>query len=76
MQIESIIPKTYEQWRHCIEVICKQAFSSDYVRERLDEMGKPQHFKTRQFAELYGDAHRQQVISWFEQAAKEMASAR
>jgi len=39
-------------------------------------MGKPQHFKTRQFAELYGDAHRQQVISWFEQAAKEMASAR
>lgn len=72
MKSPSFIPDSYLAWRHCIEIICKQPISGAYVQERIDELESINHYKTRQFVEFYGDAHRQKVIDWFKQAGREL----
>jgi hypothetical protein len=72
MQVQSIIPQTYAQWRQCIEVACKQALTRRYMLERLEELAQPHNFKTQQFIQHYGAAHHRQVIMWFEQAFSEL----
>lgn len=64
-----VIPQTYAQWRHCITVECGVALTPAYVAERLAVWRNPAHEETRRFAPLYGSAHLQAVIRWFEQAS-------
>jgi len=72
MDNESVIPATYEQWRHCIEVRCNIRLTPSYIRERLAELQDGTHVKTRDFARHYGDEQLQQTIAWFERAANEL----
>jgi len=65
----SLVPDSWEQWRHCIEVDCRLALTPAFVAERRAELGDPSHFRTRQFIALYGDAHRLNVLAWFQRAA-------
>jgi hypothetical protein len=64
-----MIPDSYEQWRHCIEVDCAIGLTPLFIAERLRELRDPAHERTRQFARLYGVDHLQRVVAWFERAA-------
>ena len=74
MTSNNIIPATYEQWRHCIEVRCKVPLTANYISERLTELEDGANPKTKNFAELYGADYLQQVIVWFRQASEAPAS--
>lgn len=63
-----VIPQTYAQWRHCIEVECGMALTPAYIDERLAVWCTPSHDEARRFAQLYGEEHRLHVQQWFEQA--------
>jgi len=71
---EEVIPTSYHQWRHCIEVRCKIALTPDFVQRRLTELQDDQHATTKHFAKLYGVDHLKRTISWFHRASDEMAS--
>ncbi len=73
---DDIIPLSYEQWRHCIEVRCKIRLTPMFIRERLAELQDDKHEKTRDFAKLYGADHLQRTIAWFCRAADEMSEDR
>lgn len=66
-----MIPETYEQWRHCIEVDCGIPLTRSFIDERLQELATPSDFRTQQFIRLYGGAHRDRVLGWFRQAASQ-----
>jgi hypothetical protein len=66
-----VIPSDYASWRYCIEVKCGLALTQDYLRERIAVLSDTGHEETQRFARLYGNAHREQVLAWFRQAAAE-----
>lgn len=66
-----MIPRTYEQWRHCIAVECGIALTPQYVEQRLDVWRNEQSEETRRFRRLYGDPHWLAVREWFERASHE-----
>jgi len=63
-----MIPRTYEQWRHCITVDCGIPLTRKFVEDRLLALQAPAKEEARRFAQLYGESHLQQVRAWFEQA--------
>lgn len=66
----TMIPRTYDEWRHCIEVDCGLQLTPAFIAERIAELANTEHERTRQYVRLYGEAHRQRVIEWFEQARR------
>lgn len=66
------IPQTYEEWRHCITVICQQPFSKPYIEERIKALNSPTDHMTKKFVQLYGEAQRLKTIEWFERAKLEL----
>jgi hypothetical protein len=63
-----MIPKTFEEWRHCIEIDCGLKLTPEFIAERIAELSDVNHERTRQYVRLYGEAHRQRVLEWFERA--------
>lgn len=68
-------PQTYERWRHCITVDCGIAMTPQFIAERLGVWRNAQLEETLRFRRLYGDAHWQSVIAWFERAERELGVA-
>ena len=68
-------PRSYRDWRHCIEVQCGIPLTLDFVKERLSSLRDDRAYQTKRFEEVWGDAHRYQVIAWFEQAERELEKA-
>ena len=68
-----VIPQTYVQWLHCIEVECGIPLTRAFVEERLAVWRNPRHEEFQRFGQLYGDEHRQRVQHWFEQARNALA---
>ncbi len=66
------IPQTYEQWRHCITVECGIPLTRAFVEERLAAWSNPSAEEARRFEQLYGAAHRQRVLHWFERSLGEL----
>jgi len=66
-----VIPQTYDQWRHCITVECGLDLTADYIAQRLAVWRNVRLEETQRFRRLYGDAHWQSVLGWFERAQKE-----
>ncbi|MEM1068924.1 MAG: hypothetical protein AAGG48_23025 [Planctomycetota bacterium] len=71
MNAQDVIPTSYEQWRHCIEVKCKIRLTSSYVSERLKELQNRNNARTKEFARVYGAEHLERTISWFRRASEE-----
>lgn len=69
---DSIIPNSYEAWKHCITVKCKIPLTEQYINERLQELENTSDYHTQQFVNSYGDQHRQRVIRWFQQAKSDL----
>ncbi|MBX2847095.1 MAG: hypothetical protein KTR16_02150 [Acidiferrobacterales bacterium] len=61
----SIIPNTYEEWRHCIVVECGLELNKRFIEKRISALeDKSQHY-TEQFIRRYGEQHYSQVLGWF-----------
>ncbi|MCC5793274.1 MAG: hypothetical protein JJT85_00885 [Chromatiales bacterium] len=71
-----MIPATFSEWKHCIEVECRLDLTKDYVASRLAILRQAESEETRRFRKLYGDAHWHKVVSWFEQAQQTAGSRR
>ncbi|MCC5809493.1 MAG: hypothetical protein JJU06_03885 [Ectothiorhodospiraceae bacterium] len=67
------IPDSYEAWKHCIKVECRQPLTADYVRERLSVWRDNSREETRRFRKRYGEEHLRKVITWFERAEAELS---
>ena len=50
----AVIPQTYAQWRHCIEVDCQIALTLEFVASRLQALRNAQGQEARRFPQLYG----------------------
>ncbi|MCC5888195.1 MAG: hypothetical protein JJT88_17310 [Gammaproteobacteria bacterium] len=64
---------SYDDWRQCIAVDCGIPLTKAFVRRRLEELANPRLHTTSRFIEVWGEAHRQRVIEWFERAERELA---
>lgn len=62
------IPQNYQEWHHCITVICQQELTQPYIEMRIKKLNTPNDHMTQQFVKLYGDSQRLKTLEWFEQA--------
>jgi len=67
-----MIPQTYEEWRHCITVICDQPLTSEYIEQRIKALNTPSDHMTAKFVQLYGEPQRLRTLEWFERARNEL----
>ena len=67
--------KSYEDWKHCITVLCRIPLTLPYIEERLAAMRDTSDYRTQKFVQTWGEQHRLCVIGWFEQAQEEQAGA-
>jgi len=63
---------SYEDWRHCITVLCGIPLTADYIEKRLSELNDPRDYNTQKYKTTWGDAQHAQVIQWFERAQSEL----
>ena len=63
-----IIPQNYEEWRHCITVICQQELTLSYIDMRIERLNSLNDHMTQQFVQIYGEPQRIRSLEWFEQA--------
>ncbi len=68
MPAEIIIPTNYLEWRHCIEIQCRQPLTAAYCEQRIAALQNQTDPHTREFIRLYGEAHWRNTLSWFAQA--------
>lgn len=66
-----MIPRTYDQWHHCITVECGLALTPAFIAERLAVWRDAQSEETLRFRRLYGDQNWRAVTAWFEQSSGE-----
>jgi len=64
--------KSYEDWKHCITVLCGIPLTRPYIEERLTALRDPADLSTQKFVATWGEQHRLCVIGWFEQALQEI----
>ena len=64
--------KTYDDWKHCITVLCGIPLTLPYVEQRLTALRDPADFGTQKFMSTWGEDHLSRVIGWFEQAEQEL----
>jgi len=63
---------TYEEWKHCITVLCGIPLTTDYINKRIGELKDRNDYGTKKFIDTWGDAHLDQVMGWFEKAKVEI----
>ena len=64
--------KSYEDWKHCITVLCGIPLTKSYIEQRLTALRDPANNTTQKFVPMWGEQHRLRVIGWFEQARQEV----
>ena len=64
--------RTYDDWKHCITVLCAIPLTPAYVEKRLTALRDPADYGTQRFIATWGEPHLQRVIGWFEQAKREL----
>lgn len=67
-----VVPQTYDEWRHCIEIECGLRLTPHYIAERIAALGDPSNHYTSQFTKLWGVAHLAKVQNWFGRAQSEI----
>jgi hypothetical protein len=69
------VPKTYDDWKHCITVDCGIALTAEYVAARIDALQDESDYHTQKFVKMWGEAHRARTLAWFRQAAASLDNA-
>ena len=64
--------RTYDDWKHCITVLCGIPLDLAYIEQRLAALRDPADYRTQKFIAAWGEDHRARVIGWFEQAEREL----
>ena len=64
--------ETYDDWKHCIAVLCRIPLTLTYVEQRLAALRDPADNGTQKFIATWGEAHLAHVIGWFERAEREL----
>ena len=70
----SVVPRTYDDWKHCITVSCGIPLTPHFVQERITALADAENHHTRKFIERWGEAHRDRTLAWFRQAADELST--
>ncbi len=68
----TLVPNSYNAWKHCITVDCGIPLTRDFISERIEALGNRNDFHTQKFIESWGVEHHAQTLSWFRRAAKEL----
>ena len=63
---------TYDEWKHCITVVCGIPLTADYIQKRISELNDPNNYGTEKFKSTWGEAYLEMVIGWFERAKSEI----
>ncbi|MEM9168043.1 MAG: hypothetical protein AAGC56_00170 [Pseudomonadota bacterium] len=63
--------ETYDDWKHCITVLCGIPLTAPYIQDRLQTLRDPSDYGTQKFIATWGEGHLQRVIGWFEQAERD-----
>lgn len=63
-----MIPKTYDEWEHCITVKCGIPLTPDYVSKRIEALQNTGDYSTQKFIQQWGEAHHQRTLAWFREA--------
>ena len=66
------IPKSYEEWHHCVTVICQQELTLPYIERRIKALSSTSDYMTKRFVQLYGEQQHIKTIEWFEKAQTEL----
>lgn len=66
------LPRSYQDWKRCITVDCGIKLTHEYIEERLRALQDERNAHTAEFIRLYGTAHWQNVMRWFERALNEV----
>ena len=64
--------KNYDDWKHCITVLCRIPLTLTYVEHRLAALRDPADQGTQKFIATWGEAHLAHIIGCFEQAEREL----
>ena len=67
-----LIPETYEQWHHCITVLCEQPLTADFIEARINALNDAKDHTTQKFVKLYGEQQRVKTLQWFETARESL----
>ena len=73
MKEEGVIPTSYSEWRHCIEVLGGILLTSDYIAQRISALEDRDLVGTREFERCYGTGHLERTVAWFRLAAQEVS---
>ncbi|RXJ72706.1 hypothetical protein CS022_13790 [Veronia nyctiphanis] len=68
----ALIPNSYEEWRHCITVICGEELTPSYIEERIKALNSPKDYMTKKFVDLYGEQQRLKTLEWFAKAKNKL----
>lgn len=60
--------ESYAEWHDAITGRCGLSLTPDYCQERIRALGDSRDASTKAFLDLYGEAYRDRVVSWFEKA--------
>lgn len=60
-----MIAQTFEEWKNCIVNDCKIKLTKSFAQKRLSVYENVNHPETRNFIELYGKQHLNNIIYWF-----------
>ncbi|MEM8834104.1 MAG: hypothetical protein AAGB32_06160 [Pseudomonadota bacterium] len=63
---------TYEDWQHCVTVLCGIPLTHDYIKKRIHDLSDHNNDHTRKFIDMWGEDHLKLVIGFFEQAKQEL----
>ena len=63
-----MIPKNYEEWRHCIIVECGLELTPEFIEKRIAALQDHNQHYTQQFIRSFGHEHLEKVLAWFKQA--------
>jgi hypothetical protein len=66
------MPRTYREWKDCIERDGTAQISPEFVATRIIILSDDRAEETRAFRGCYGDAYLCKVIAWFQLLQAEM----
>lgn len=69
--MSAVIPKTFEEWKRCIEHDCGIQLKRAYIEQRLTILRESHHEETRRFIQIYGEEHWQLIVDCFERMEKQ-----
>lgn len=65
-----MILRNFEDWKDCIVNQCRIKLTKDFAQKRLKVYENESHTETRQFVELYGKDHLNNIIYWYKKIAE------